>query len=287
MGRGRVELSWVLALAFLGCPEGLASQPATPTPETCRSGADEDGDLLSDTCETALAMAFAPELVVSERSCNWTDTGLGGGYFFGVEWTPDGEGARIAYLPAYFTDCGWRGAKCWIRLAGGCRGHAGDSELVAVEIVWNESLWRVVGVFLSAHCFDDGGCRWYRGDALSGFSWTGETARSGPVVWVAEGKNANYPSAAACDRGHHFYDTCDANRFSYRFPVRAGGNIGSRAGPIGRDGCVGRPGSEEGAGDHGPEECFWSAVAFRGWNREVTDGVTPYERYLARVMSWD
>ena len=38
---------------------------------------------------------------------------------------------------------------------------------------------------------------------------------------VAEGKNANYISAGACDSGHWHFDTCDRNDRSYYFPVAA------------------------------------------------------------------
>jgi hypothetical protein len=62
------------------------------------------------------------------------------------------------------------------------------------------SSWKVTGVFLSAHCFGRGAasCGSYRGPDLQRFRWHD----GGPIIWVAEGKHANYPSWQACNVGH-------------------------------------------------------------------------------------
>ncbi|MGH7481937.1 MAG: hypothetical protein ACRELV_07260, partial [Longimicrobiales bacterium] len=242
-----------------GTPSGLAPAPERRTLAGCaldvaRDTADADGDGLGEDCEFALAAAFAPLLVVDSTACNfvrpvsgsgasWEDAAspgrLEGGYLFAVE--PADGAVRIVYLPAYTRDCGWSGLKCVVAL-GDCEGHAGDSEVVAVDVVDGQAEaeaggWRAVAVFLSAHCEGEianahggGGCRWYRGEELGRFRWP-HGRGSGATVWVSSGKNANYPSRAACDAGHYALDTCDANTAVYRFPVASTAqNIGSREG---------------------------------------------------------
>lgn len=285
----------LLPVLVAGCRSLPAGQPAASdyATEGCTGAAhDSDADGLSDPCELALARAFAPVLVTSSSACNVDAHAepqrLGGGYLFVVRPTP--AGALVAYLPAYFRDCGWRGPKC-ILPGLSCAPHEGDSEMIAVELSRNALAWRVEGVFLSAHCFgrSSSGCRWYRGADLGLFDWTGDGASAGPVVWVADGRNANYPSRHACDRGHRFVDTCAGSRLRYPFPVEADRNIRSRARPIesggARPGCVPSGRVDPGNASTAPDalECFWDGDArFRGW-QGTGDGVTPYERYLREV----
>jgi hypothetical protein len=261
---------------------------------------DADADGLDDACELALARAFAPELVVDRRDCLWAaDTAggrLGGGYLFVAQ--RQGARVRLAYLAAYYRDCGWSGAACALR-AGACGAHAGDSELVVVDVVPDDARgrWRAEAVFLSAHCFgrSDGRCRWYRGRALDRFAWADAAPRGAPRVWVARGKHAHYPSRASCDAGHWLYDSCDGNREVARFPVRsAGQNAGSRARPLpAPDGCVRGGALPLGAGGASPatapradrRECVWDETRpFRGWQGDARGaGPTSYGVVLRRV----
>lgn len=259
--------------------------------------ADEDG--LDDRCELAQAEAFAPLLLTRAGGCGWdesvTPARPGGEYFFAVEPVGAAGRVRIAYLPAYYRDCGWTGLKCALPLVD-CAPHPGDSEAIIVETAYDtvSGRWRTEAVFLSAHCFgrSGGSCRWYRGAELRSFAWVDGRARGAPVVWVAEGKNANYPSRAACERGHFLVETCARNVVAVRFPVRsARQNLGSLRRPAGDDGgCLGADhvgwGSRLVADDR--RECFWSADArFLGW-QDVADerGATPYFRYLTEVAGF-
>lgn len=137
-----------------------------------------------------------------------------------------------------------------------------------------------VGVFLSAHCFgrSGGSCRWYREQELEEFDWIG----AAPIVWVSEGRQANYPSWRACDAGHHAVDTCDRHDTSFWFPVLPAHNIGSRARPPWPGGCV--TGARLDAEDVDPDaqECFWLPEPFRGW-QAGGNGVTPYSKYLDQI----
>jgi hypothetical protein len=70
---------------------------------------DPDNDGVDNACENALATAFSP-LMIFTVDCDW-DNGLrrmGGEYYFAVEKIPADPGflVRIAYLPAYYWDCG-------------------------------------------------------------------------------------------------------------------------------------------------------------------------------------
>lgn len=291
-----------MALAAAACSVGATQHaaPAAPyvvpdcTADTAGGrNADTDGDGLTDACELALATAFAPTLVAAAGACNVLATAdgprIGGGYLFVVE--PASTGARIGYLPAYYQDCGWSGIKC--HLPGvDCAPHDGDSEFLVVDVRREEGGWLADGVFLSAHCFgrSTGNCRWYRGGELDAFEWAEDGA--GPVVWVANGRNANYPSRNACENGHTLIDTCTGERIRYRFPVHGDRNIGSRTQPRARDGtppgCVaaGDIDPTHAATDAGAVECFWDTRAqFRGW-QAAADGVTPYEHYLRTIAGF-
>jgi hypothetical protein len=245
------------------------------------SAGDSDRDGLSDACELAVAQAFAPELDIATGACNVIGTvsgpQLGGGYLFAAAPIPDG--IRVAYMPAYFRDCGWHGFKC--HLPGvDCTPHWGDSEFIAVDLIARNDTYELTGVFLSAHCFgrSGGDCKWYRGEDLAKFRWSG----AHPIVWVANGRNANYASRGACDRGHWRLDTCSGGRARYRFPLTAARNVGSRSAPSTPRGCI-TSHFVDAMNTHTSklaEECIWDGAAnFRGWQTGVA-GVTPYSKYL-------
>ncbi len=282
----------VLLLATVLCACATASQTelaAVGLEVACSPGVDRDGDQLSDACELALARAFAPLLRVAAGACNrdgeHTDQRLAGEYLYGVQ-PVDGDTVRVVYLPAYHRDCGWSGRKCSLGIMD-CRGHTGDSEVIALSVLPEGERWHTTAVYLSAHCFGRAStrCRWYVADELDGFEWAG-TPRGAPVVWVAEGKNANYPSRAACDAGHWLFDTCDRNEVRLRYPVDPARNIGSAEHPLGASGCVTRGdlARRDPADTTAPVECVWSDVPFAGWQRPVQDPATPYVRYLRSLL---
>ena len=294
----------LLVVAALGCARPVREGPPAAeglslpwTAETCAGSAvDADGDGMDDRCELALAQAFAPELMVDARDCLWTAAPsprrLGGGYLFAAQRTA--EGARLAFMPAYYRDCGWSGAACVLR-GGKCGAHAGDSELIVVDVVPDRSAgrWRTAGVFLSAHCFgrSDGRCRWYRGAALRDFAWVDGAPFGAPRVWVALGKHGNYPSRRACDGGHWLYDSCDANRDTVRFPILTSAqNAGTRRHPLpAPDGCVASEALPLGAGGSSPgtHECPWDpSRPFRGWQADGEGSSTSYARYLDGVAGF-
>ena len=62
-----------------------------------------------------------------------------GGHFFVVE--PRDALIRIAFLPAYFHDCGWSGFECWLPGVD-CSPHEGDR---SVMLQWMRKPWSVSG----------------------------------------------------------------------------------------------------------------------------------------------
>ena len=299
-----VGLIMALCAALMACnprvrePAPIGGLSVSWSAADCATAAvDADRDELDDRCELALAQAFAPQLVVDRRDCLWRDDvspgRLAGGYLFAAKRTP--AGVRLAFLPAYYRDCGWSGLACLLR-AGSCGAHAGDSEFIAIDVAPGiaPGRWETVGVFLSAHCFgrSDGRCRWYRDDALVDFDWADDVSRGAPQVWVARGKHGHYPSRSSCDRGHWFYDSCDQNRAVVRFPVVSESqNVGSRQVPAARQGCLTSEGLPLGAAGTSPgaRECFWNPTQpFWGWQGERRGTApAPYARYLTTIAAFE
>lgn len=305
-----------------GAPPPLVTAPASSsvqgirlpwTPESCvrvgpsvptRAGhGDADADGLADACEFAVAQSFAPLLVMSTEQCGSQAELPGGGYGFVVSPGSARNQVRIGYAAAYVKDCGWSGTKCWLRWRGGCGGHWGDSEFIGLVVEFDSTWrrWATEAVFLSAHCFgsSDGDCRWYQGTDLAQFDWL-DTELGAPKVWVAEGKNANYPTRGRCERGHWWFDTCERNTNEVRYPilgplqnlgqpraVRAGGQDAECATTLPDLGWTQiPPGASRTA-----TECFGRDEPFRGWvSADVQDsdpvGATAYVRYFELLEAW-
>lgn len=266
---------------------------------------DPDGDAMDNRCEDALAASFAPGLWVA-GDCNYDpDVGRQGGeYYYAVQPVPPQGRARIAYLPAYYWDCGSPTAGPW-PFGDVCPrcfadGHDGDSEFFLVDLEFNDTTgrWVTRQLFLSAHCGTPTGqyCMWYPdptaitivlpGVPARPFDWIDGTVRGAPIIWVAEGKHGNYSSREDCDLGGLAgSDTCNQNDRFYRFPVRlAQQNIWSRA--FVREACVGASlwGSTRVA--RGTTECFWTRRTFYGWQGLELAGSTPYSDILEQYAGW-
>ena len=267
---------------------------AAPACEAAAKAADSDADGVTDACELSLARGWAPWLLADPADCAWTggssERRLAGGYFFAAEaLSVDGGAIRIAYLPAYFRDCGWRGIQRVLRL-GRANAHAGDSELIIIDVVRGaDASWRPSAVFLSAHCGGRSGgrCRWFQGSGLGGFHWRGRSNEVRPDVWVARDKHANYPSRRACESGHWLQETCASQPVAYRFPIRSHAqNIGSRRVPaFGGMGCVDGGALPIPAAGVLPEssECFWdSRRRFTGWQGAGEGSADAYAEILER-----
>jgi hypothetical protein len=273
-------------------PHGATVEPAgiAVAPGRCIDTVpDSDEDGLADACELALSRAFAPVLTMHSTRCTLpaadADGRIAGGYFHAAQ--PARGVVRLVYMPSYYRDCGWHGARC---ILVDCSGHAGDSELIVVDVRQKQDgAWITDAIFLSAHCFgrSERDCRWYRDHQLDQFEWANDIERGAPVVWVSDARNANYPSYYACERGHWLLDRCDRGSVPYRFPITPERNIGSRAVPFAprshQPGCVsGRFVEPWDPMIVAPDavECFWTeSGSFGGWQGVDTGGMA-YGKYL-------
>lgn len=226
---------------------------------------DTDKDWLADHCEGELARAFAPRMHFSWDSCPEGEP------YWAAKMFVSGR-VRLAYMPAYYDDCG-------------SFGHVGDSEFIVVEVQFNPGTrhWEFVSMFLSAHY----------GSPNDQSEWPTAInvefkARSlaFPTVWVAQDKHANYKSVMNCNSGEdHLSDHCTSvSYFPVRFPVFANRNAGSRHTDL--LGCVrsvvntvAHPGLEcFYARD--PAEPWYGNHSFDGWHGENGGGGTGYYTWL-------
>lgn len=252
---------------------------ATIAPEACFNDrnvaiVDRDRDWLDDTCELELARGFAPTWGMGEQ-----DECPGGEPVWAAKYFPTYNVVRIAYLPAYYDDCGVYGGE-FLGIGGG---HTGDSEFVIVEIGYNAATkhWEFRRMFLSAH---------YGEQRLSvsfdRSAWVSATeARfkrrhlGHPYVAVAANKHANYKSEETCNKTFAsqvgYSDWCYGNILTpFRFPVDPSRNAGSRFTDL-FEGCIHANNARFDTG--GRTECFYAARrAFNGWHLTGAMSARPY-----------
>jgi hypothetical protein len=187
---------------------------ADRNPAVSQNWRDVDQDWLAESCEFELAKAFAPLLHF------WNpDPCPGGEPGWAVKYFNLSQTVRIAYMPAYYDDCG-------LPQLGFGGGHAGDTELIMVETIFNSATqhWEFNQMWLSAH----------EGTTMDRSAWvrpgeaTFSTRRLGhPGVWVAYRKHANYKSAETCNKTA-IGDSCGYVGDQLRVPVKLHRNVGSR-----------------------------------------------------------
>jgi len=157
-----------------------------------------------------------------------------------------------------------------------CDPHKGDSEWIMLELEegnFGAGSWRVRNATLSAHWHAPaGGADNYVGPDLEYGNdvWLGR-----PLIWVAEGKHANYRSQSVCDAGAWCTDNCDRNsNVGETLDIQFARNLGRDAnrliqGPV--YSLYGFPGSED----------FWGASPFYGWwGVHDDEGSTTYRTIL-------
>jgi len=258
---------------------------------------DADQDGLDDYCEIALANLFRPALSVYEYDQ------VGREPRFAAEKLPWG-GVRIIYLLGYYYDVGnMSGSRnfCetaiasplnWLTLGWlgeeleTCRGHIGDSEWILLDLGFDSTSkhWVLEKATLSAH---ESTPTYYPGSAgyPTALSYP-EKAGGYPLIWVADGKHANYPTQSACNAGGTIAsDNCRSNRTVERltFPPGGSGNIGSWA--VKFVDCVGTTNTSHPAlavtGGATREECYFTGSSFRGWYGTGYSGSSdPYSTML-------
>jgi hypothetical protein len=236
---------------------------ASVTPDACfadfnLSIADSDKDWLADHCELELARGFAPTWGLALN-----DGCPGAEPLWAAKYFPNQRIVRIAFLPAYYDDCG-----------GGSFGdHRGDSEFVMAEVRYDAATqhWRLEMLFLSAHH----GAPFYHRSAWLNTPWVHFNKRyaAHPMVHVARRKHANYGSDSSCDDGS--VDSCEAYYRFFRFPIDPNRNLGSRH--VKLVDCVSSYGALAGSPR---QECIWSYSEFCGWHPTQTTCSGPYYSWL-------
>ena len=233
------------------------------TLEDCRNtdigGGDSDGDGLNDTCEYDVAEAFAPAMMVNQFIYNFYHDNRRDEYW--VVMPGEMNSIMVFYAFGYHRDTGYNS-------------HNGDSEFVVMRIrpsTLQGDPWGMDRAYLSAHH----GTSVNSSEVLYGSNF--ERALDGrPLVWVAEGKHANYSTKAKCEAGAFGLDTCEHNNTATLFGVYQDGNLGqvdNRAYPT----CKVPSRHSRLTGRY---ECFWAHGRFYGW-QGGGEGSTGYRYHLA------
>ncbi len=223
--------------------------------DTSMGGGDSDGDGLNDGCEYDVAYAFAPVMMVDPDDDVVRDE-----YYVVMP----GEGSKIMifYAFGYHRD---------IALV---TGHNGDSEFLVFELfpaTERNKPWSLLRAYLSAHRgrSTDSSAKVYGSEMETG--WQGH-----PVVWVANGKHANYVSQIACDSGAFISDSCDDNTFETWFYVRDYGNLGQSNNP-----AYSRCGVPSRSISTSNTECYWNRRRFYGWQGSGGGSGGAYQGFLS------
>lgn len=242
---------------------------------------DADLDLLSDDCESWLALRFAPSMKYDaaddvRRESYWAARPIKPGV------------VRVFYALAYYFDLGTipeAYTSCTLfsgfNLVAKCYGHHGDSEYVRLDLRYNASTkhWFLVQAKLSRHedyFLISGGPDGYPTllsypNKIGGY----------PEVFVARQKHANYPSRKACNDGGGApwplielfpYDDCSPNSQVFRPEVSPFRNLGSNARRL-LD-CVASTYSFYQSPIR--KECMWSGTRFYGWQLDRTTSASGY-----------
>lgn len=243
---------------------------------------DTDRDGLSNMCEEKLAFEFRPELYFYQFD------EVGREPHFAVRpLVPSTEEVRIAYMLSYYRDAGSTAWVCGLPGAhSSCHGHNGDSELIVLDVYYNEATrhWVLSRAYLSQH----GELVPYTRGSGTHPTMLEYPVRQGgyPRVYVSQGKHANYPTRSACNNGG-FFDTDTCVQVDKKERVRADFylNIGSRAAHKASQDCMPSSNPDYQYYGSGRTECYWTSKAFRGWIPPWIGGASsgPYTTPLAAM----
>lgn len=236
------------------------------TPTACADGsqADTDRDGLAETCENALAAAFAPELAYSSsdrttREPRWAARRLGNGK------------VRVAYLLSLHFDLGTYGCPFGLVL---CGGHYGDSEIIVLDLYYRSGSrhWLLEQAIYSAHGFYNIYPRFFAAYPSMNFP-----AKKGgyPRAFVALRKHALYRSNTECDDGELGLDECRADTYQ-RVAAAPSLNIGSRGAHTATQDCARSTIQTSSTA----VECYWTVRDFGGWQGR-TPKAGPYSSVLS------
>jgi hypothetical protein len=168
---------------------------------------------------------------------------------------------KIFYALSYYKDLGD------LQL-GNVTAHPGDAEWIILQVTYANGRWGLQQAKLSAHW--DTGAESTETVAAAELQYPDGGATSRPLVWVAEGKHANYKSRSACNSGGKFYqDSCFWNSYVigdpfYDVEVLSSANLGNSWHQAGQFYSSRKTASYF-------AETYWLQMKFYGWQNERDD----------------
>lgn len=286
----------VMPMCQQGCidpdpePESAGYFLSTVAPDACETYTDSDQDGLGDYCERRLAQAFAPQLLYW-----WVDS-VGREPKWVARPSVDGNGTvRISYLLSYYYDAGSYNAGCHTLAGWPCSPHVGDSEVVSVDVTYDPGSghWMTKTVLMSQHGthvpydWSEGHTVCIAGSCATSRLIFPDVPRGYPLVFVSEGKHANYATRLECEEGGDFnVDTCAENDTYARVSVLGIANIGSRAVHTASQDCwLSANPDYVYYSSNGRMECYWTGSSFRGWVPDAVaiEGSSSYSSELSKV----
>jgi hypothetical protein len=224
---------------------------------------DTDDDWLDDECEFQLAKAFAPVFAISP-----SDGCPGGEPYWAAKYYPNGfagwgDFVRIAYMPAYYRDCG-------------ATPHAGDSEFIMVGVQFNPNTrhWESREAYFSAHAGTPNNASDYIRDR-NDLEYPVRSLAY-PRIWIARNKHGNYRTRSECNNRAIFDDNCSDNQNVGRLRIYRSRNVGSRFVDKFPNGVISQNPQWSLSGK---KEYFYTSVRFGGWQPAAT-GASPYRSFL-------
>lgn len=208
-----------------------------------RCDPDDDLDGFPDTFEYDIATLVSPRLqfgtleAASERYEHWSVR-------------PTADGLEVFFALSYILDDGDGLLRSFW--------HYGDTEFVVVRLVVQQDELVPDEVFLSAHFLaETDGSRWYPPER---FEVDGSDGGWHPVVWVGEGKHANYPDEPTCEEGAFFTDSCSVGRLEATRVLREN-NLGNGWAPLIDEVRLSAPDGRRAS------ESYWTPRRFCGWTQ--------------------
>jgi len=234
---------------------------------------------MSDYCEKVLAEAFAPSIRY------YPTDDLSRESYWAARLMSDGK-VRIFYAIAYYFDAGVISPEYSLcKLVGPvveCDPHNGDSEHIVLDIYFDSSTlhWVVDHIWYSKHTtYNEIPRKTNKPYPL--ITYLG--AQGGyPLAWVSRNKHANYTSQSTCDAGGGVpdillwmfpWDDCGGNNSVDRIDALGNRNLGSNSQRLLN--CV-NSGNYFYQDPPHPQECFWSASRFYGWQSDHSTSADGY-----------
>ena len=237
-----------------------------------RPWGDADYDGVDDACESEVAKAFAPTLIIhSEDGDSTRET-----YYAVKKSSLGGPTLSILYMLRYHRDTG-------------IGAHAGDSEFILATVTFDATYgrWKLIIATYSSHWGSildktqnyPWEQLWYT-DGLG--NWNFGQWRRNPVAYVSKDKHANYESGTHCNAVEEGNPCAGVLVISRVVLPEDGRNVGSAAQPFVDCTLSINPSQWPGT------ECFWDTawLSFRGWTGGAYGTAPPPYWVILHTYGW-